>query len=98
MWPVDDSAAALFSVKFHELIKQGMRPAEAVVATRAWLRSATADELLGVVERMRSALAADTDAEAAAALDELATDLAPPSSRHPFGEPDLWAPFVLTGG
>lgn len=98
MWPVDDWAAALFSVKFHELIRQGMRPAEAVVVTRAWLRSATPDELLGVVERMRSALAAETDAEAAAALGELATDLAHSRSAHPFGEADLWAPFVLTGG
>jgi CHAT domain-containing protein len=97
MWPVDDAAAALFTVRFHELVQQGMRPAEAVVTSRAWLRSATTDELLRVVERMRSALT-DADAGAAAALDELATDLAHPSSAYPFGEPYLWAPFVLTGG
>ncbi len=97
MWPVADDAAALFSVKFYELTQHALvPPAKAVVAARAWMRSATSVEVLEVVDRMRASLTR-ADAEAAAALDDLASDLTDQSELHPFAGPDLWAPFILTG-
>lgn len=97
MWPVNDAAAAFFSIKLNELIyRQNVRLGDAVARTRKWLRTASGNELIDVVNAIRAHLTTE-DEHLVDQLDDLAAFLADSTHVPPFSNPDLWGPFILTG-
>jgi hypothetical protein len=84
-WPVSDRAAAAFAIHFHQLLADGVEPAQAVQRTRAWMRTVTNGEL-------RDELGASFEPDR-----ENSDRLARWRARQPFQHPLHWAAFGLTG-
>lgn len=97
MWPVEERASAIFSLRFYEELLGCDDPLAAVAAAQRWLRDATAPALMASVEAMRSSLVPGDEA-ASKALSQLWRDLAsrPPDER-PFAAPVYWASFAYVG-
>jgi CHAT domain-containing protein len=98
LWPVDDAAAALFSVRMYQLmVGDNVEPVEAVARARTWLRLGTAAEFAEFISTQRSTLdSADENADAALSLLWRDLALGEPTWR-PYESPVHWAAFVLTG-
>jgi CHAT domain-containing protein len=113
LWPVDDLATALLTVRFYELhITQELSPATALRRAQLWLRDATRAELAAYIEgrldtddARQVVLALARSAETAPLLDaakEPAHDVpeaenSRQGSERPFAHPLYWGAFVLTG-
>lgn len=97
MWPVEDSAGAIFSVRFYEELFRRDDPLAAVAAAQRWLRDASAAELTACVDGLRQNLRPGDEA-AGKALSRLWRDLTsrPPGER-PFAAPLCWAAFAYVG-
>ena len=97
MWPVEERASAIFSVRFYEELFSCDDPLAAVATTQRWLRDASAEALTACVEAMRKSLV-PSDEAAEKALSRLWRDLASRSpDERPFGAPVYWAAFVYVG-
>jgi CHAT domain-containing protein len=95
MWPIDDQAAALFSLRFYdELLGGADDPAAAVAAAQRWLRDAPTHELRTRVKTMRAALANRIDGASSDLWLQLPTG---PADARPFSGPEFWAAFVYIG-
>ena len=97
MWPVEERASAIFSVRFYEELFASHDPLAAVAATQRWLRDACAEVLMARVDAMRPCLAPG-DEVAAKSLSRLWRDLASRSpDERPFEAPVYWAAFAYVG-
>ncbi|MGB8423399.1 CHAT domain-containing protein [Paraburkholderia sp.] len=97
MWPVEERASAIFSVRFYEELFSCDDPLAAVAATQRWLRDASAEALTACVEAMRKSLV-PSDEAVEKALSRLWRDLASRSpDERPFGAPVYWAAFAYVG-
>jgi CHAT domain-containing protein len=99
MWPIDDSAAALFSLRFYDELFNGANdPATAVAVAQRWLRDAPTHELRTRVKAMRAALANGINGSTGAAPSDLWLQLPTgPADARPFSGPEFWAAFVYVG-
>lgn len=98
MWPVDDAAGMLFTIRFYELLlTQQPSPAHAVASASKWLRTATVPDVLARIRAVRTCLAAG-DTDAADQLGLLEEELeAMGAAVAPFSSPVDWGAFCLTG-
>ena len=97
MWPVEERASAVFSVRFYQELFSCDDPLEAVAAAQRWLRDASAGALTACVEAMRKSLM-PCDEAAEKALSRLWRDLASRSpDERPFAAPVYWAAFAYVG-
>lgn len=97
MWPVEERASAIFSVRFYEELFSCDDPLAAVAATQRWLRDASAEALMVCVDAMRRSLV-PSDEAAEKALSRLWRDLASRSpDERPFRAPVYWAAFAYVG-
>jgi CHAT domain-containing protein len=85
-WPVDDTAAALLVLRFHECFARGMPPNQALAAAQAWLRSADRHELhVASPELVREPVGLPAPA------------IEVWRRRRPYQHPLHWAAFTFTG-
>jgi len=101
-WPVEVGAAALFARQFYEQnLRQGLEPADAVMQSRQWLRTATAPNLASYVDILRRELPPAGEPHSDVwdeVLSELWRDLmSRDPGERPFGSPEYWAAFAYTG-
>jgi CHAT domain-containing protein len=101
-WKVDDSATALFMVRFYENLlgkrtglKAGMGRAEALREARAWLRMLSRQQAGDLVARYAGGMLRGSIDEALPAVKGKARNL--PAGERPFSHPSYWAAFVLVG-
>lgn len=98
LWPVADSVAMLFAMRFYELYTgDHVAPATAVARARAWMRAVSAKELRHRVHGLRDALAPD-DVDEYDALTELWRRwLLLEDSAAPLASTRCWAAFSYAG-
>jgi CHAT domain-containing protein len=93
LWPVDDFASALAMIRFYQLLLRDAPnegdPASALRDAQAWLRSITDDEIDSFVKQNPSLRSFDRRRRVARGLRT--------NSNRPYGDPVLWAAFVLWG-
>ncbi|MDH4279165.1 MAG: CHAT domain-containing protein, partial [Acidimicrobiia bacterium] len=95
-WLVHDDTAAFFAHRFYQELADGRDPAMATQRARAWLRSATGDDLLGVVIELMELVPAE-DADAHAVLTECRRSLLTQRETRPYEHPIDWAAFAYSG-
>lgn len=84
-WAVNDRAAALLMLHFHQLVRDGMPPAHALVRAQNWLRTATNADLHA------------TEPTIVREPGLTGPDLDTWRRRRPFRHPRHWAGFTMTG-
>ena len=108
LWPVDDLATALLMTRlYHEMLRSGRRPPEALRCAQLWLRDLDEHEEQRFLQR-HPALAAEFERRTHSdrgAPGRRSASAKPPIDRRdadaggdrPYAHPDYWAPFVALG-
>jgi hypothetical protein len=85
-WRVDDRAAALLTLRFHQRWLQGVDPARALMEAQRWLRSSTNEDMQAVWPEL-----------CAPPVGCVGDRLAAWRARVPYSRPVYWAAFSYTG-
>ncbi len=100
LWRVDEFSAALMMIKFHQLFKDGIPPAEALQQAQHWLRTITYSELAQWY-RHRAAELQSPYLVSKQKLESLARNIENSarinSDQPPFAHPCFWSGFTITG-
>jgi CHAT domain-containing protein/tetratricopeptide (TPR) repeat protein len=102
LWPVRDDTTALMMIRlYEEILKQDLRPPEALRRAQLWLRDLTDQELDAFLQSHPS-LAAEFQRRAALGDRPGRRSPAADAGRggvpeKPFSGPDYWAPFIAIG-
>ncbi|MGK7926421.1 MAG: tetratricopeptide repeat protein [Spirulina sp.] len=101
LWQVSEVSTSLLMMRFYELLKQEIKPAEALKKAQMWLRDLSYNELIETCDRLLEALrdAPSGCLENLKMTRDLARDKAARQGEHycPYSQPYYWGGFVLSG-
>ncbi|MEA5470392.1 tetratricopeptide repeat protein [Spirulina sp. 06S082] len=101
LWQVTEISTSLLMIRFYELLKQEIKPAEALKKAQMWLRDLSYDELIKTCDRLLKELedAPSGCLENLKMTRDLARDKAARQgeSYWPYSQPYYWGGFVLSG-
>jgi tetratricopeptide (TPR) repeat protein/CHAT domain-containing protein len=97
LWLVNDLARTVFMIRFHQLIKEGNLPAQALKQTQYWVKTVTNAELVVWYQSllMQSSTVNQPYIETLNKAIEIADKAR--DSAYPYAHPYYWAGFILVG-
>jgi CHAT domain-containing protein len=101
LWQVSEVSTSLLMIRFYELLKQKIKPAEALKKAQMWLRDLSYEELIKTCDRLLEDLQ-DAPSGCLGNLkmtQDLARDKAARQGESycPYSQPYYWGGFVISG-
>jgi tetratricopeptide (TPR) repeat protein len=97
LWPVEDLARTIFMIRFHQLLKEGNLPAQALKQTQNWLKTAANAELVVWLQSLLMQLNSVSPACLETLTKALEITESARDSAYPYAHPFYWAGFVIAG-